>query len=131
MFHDDQHGTANITSAALINSIQITKKNITKIKVVVNGAGASAMACSDLFIKLGVKRQNLTMLDSKGVINSNRKGLNKWKLKYATKTKNEKLEDDKRTIDEVGEFFNQMKAVQDELNRYMLPENYGKEESES
>ena len=93
VFHDDQHGTAIITSAALINSIQITKKNITKIKVVVNGAGASAMACSDLFIKLGVKRQNLTMLDSKGVINSNRKGLNKWKLKYATKTKNEKLED--------------------------------------
>ena len=51
------------------------------------------MACSDLFIKLGVKRQNLTMLDSKGVINSNRKGLNKWKLKYAIKTKNKNLED--------------------------------------
>ena len=54
VFHDDQHGTAIITSAALINSIHITKKIISKVKVVVNGAGASAMACSDLFLKLGV-----------------------------------------------------------------------------
>ena len=87
VFHDDQHGTAIITSAALINSDTYYKKKISKIKVVVNGAGASAMACSDLFIKLGVKKQNLTMIDSKGVINFNRKGLNKWKLKYAKKTK--------------------------------------------
>ena len=63
VFHDDQHGTAIITSAALINSIHITKKKISNIKVVVNGAGASAMACSDLFIKLGVKKENLTMID--------------------------------------------------------------------
>ncbi len=93
VFHDDQHGTAIITSAALINSVHITKKKISKIKVVVNGAGASAMACSDLFIKLGVQKNNLTMIDSKGVINSNRKGLNKWKLKYAKKTKNKNLYD--------------------------------------
>ena len=91
VFHDDQHGTAIITSAALINSIHITKKNISKIKVVVNGAGASAMACSDLFIKLGVKKQNLTMIDSKGVISLDRKGLNKWKSKYAKKTKDKNL----------------------------------------
>ncbi len=93
IFHDDQHGTAIITSAALINSIHITKKKISKIKIVVNGAGASAMACSDLFIKLGVKKQNLTMIDSKGVINFDRKNLNKWKLKYAKKTDDRNLYD--------------------------------------
>ena len=93
IFHDDQHGTAIITSAALINSIHITKKKISKIKIVVNGAGASAMACSDLFIKLGVKKQNLTMIDSKGVINFDRKNLNRWKLKYAKKTDDRNLYD--------------------------------------
>ena len=99
VFHDDQHGTAIITSAALINSIHITKKIISKIKVVVNGAGASAMACSDLFIKLGVKKQNLTMIDSKGVISLDRKGLNKWKLKYAKKTKDKTLSDALKNTD--------------------------------
>ncbi len=99
VFHDDQHGTAIITSAALINSIHITKKIISKIKVVVNGAGASAMACSDLFIKLGVKKQNLTMIDSKGVISLDRKGLNKWKLKYAKKTKDTTLNDALKNAD--------------------------------
>ena len=99
VFHDDQHGTAIITSAALINSIHITKKKISKIKVVVNGAGASAMACSDLFIKLGVKKQNLTMIDSKGVININRKGLNKWKMKYAKKTNDKNLSDALKNAD--------------------------------
>ena len=99
VFHDDQHGTAIITSAALINSIHITKKIISKIKVVVNGAGASAMACSDLFIKLGVKKQNLTMIDSKGVISIDRKELNKWKLKYAKKTKDTTLNDALKNAD--------------------------------
>jgi malate dehydrogenase (oxaloacetate-decarboxylating)(NADP+) len=99
VFHDDQHGTAIITSAALINSLQITKKKIDKIRVVVNGAGASAMACSDLFIKLGVKKENLTMLDSKGVISLNRKGLNKWKLMYAKNTKNKSLKDALKSAD--------------------------------
>ncbi len=99
VFHDDQHGTAIITSAALINSIHITKKIISKIKVVVNGAGASAMACSDLFIKLGVKKQNLTMIDSKGVISLDRKRLNKWKLKYAKKTKDKTLIDALKNAD--------------------------------
>ena len=99
VFHDDQHGTAIITSAALINSIHITKKNISKVKVVVNGAGASAMACSDLFLKLGVKKQNLTMIDSKGVISLDRKGLNKWKLKYAKKTNDKTLSDALKNAD--------------------------------
>ncbi len=99
VFHDDQHGTAIITSAALINSIHITKKKISKVKVVVNGAGASAMACSDLFLKLGVKKNNLTMIDSKGVISLDRKGLNKWKLKYAKKTKDKNLNDALKNAD--------------------------------
>ncbi len=99
VFHDDQHGTAIITSAALINSIHITKKKISKIKVVVNGAGASAMACSDLFIKLGVKKHNLTMIDSKGVISLSRKDLNKWKLNYAKKTNDKNLNDALKNAD--------------------------------
>ncbi len=99
VFHDDQHGTAIITSAALINSIHITKKIISKVKVVVNGAGASAMACSNLFLKLGVKKNNLTMIDSKGVISIDRKGLNKWKLKYAKKTKDKTLSDALKNAD--------------------------------
>ena len=93
VFHDDQHGTAIITSAALINAIDIAKKNIKKIKVVVNGAGASAMACANLFTKFGVLKKNLTMIDRKGVINKKRKDLNKWKLNYAIETKDKTLND--------------------------------------
>jgi len=93
VFHDDQHGTAIITSAALINAIDIAKKDIKKIKVVVNGAGASAMACANLFNKFGVLKKNLTMIDRKGVINNKRKNLNKWKLNYAIETKNNTLDD--------------------------------------
>ena len=93
VFHDDQHGTAIITCAALINAVDITKKNIKKIKVVVNGAGASAMACANLFIKLGVEKKNLIMIDSKGVIHKDRNDLNEWKLNYAIKTKDRTLSD--------------------------------------
>jgi len=93
VFHDDQHGTAIITSAALINAIDIAKKDIKKIKVVVNGAGASAMACANLFKKTGVLQKNLTMIDSKGVIYKGRKNLNKWKLNHAIETKNRTLND--------------------------------------
>jgi len=93
VFHDDQHGTAIITCAALINAVDITKKDIKKIKVVVNGAGASAMACANLFKKKGVLQKNLTMIDRKGVIHSERKGLNKWKSNHAIKTKNRTLND--------------------------------------
>ena len=93
VFHDDQHGTAIITYAALLNALNISKKNIKKVKVVVNGAGASAMACSNLLLKAGVIKSNITMLDSKGVIHKNRKNLNKWKQNYATNTKSRKLSD--------------------------------------
>ena len=93
VFHDDQHGTAIITYAALLNALDISKKNIKKVKVVVNGAGASAMACSNLLLKAGVIKSNITMLDSKGVIYKNRKSLNKWKQNYAIKTNSRKLSD--------------------------------------
>ena len=93
VFHDDQHGTAIITSAALINAINIAKKQINKIKVVVNGAGASAMACANLFIKFGVLKKNLIMIDRKGVIYKGRKNLNEWKLDFATQTNYRNLDD--------------------------------------
>ena len=93
VFHDDQHGTAIITTAALINALDISKKKIDKIKVVVNGAGASAMACANLFKNSGVPQKNITMIDRKGVIYRGRKNLNQWKSSYAIETSNRTLED--------------------------------------
>ncbi len=93
VFHDDQHGTAIITAAALINAIDIAKKEMKKVKIVVNGAGASAMACANLFKKLGVPQKNITMLDTKGVIYKDRKNLSKWKLEHAINTKDRTLKD--------------------------------------
>lgn len=84
VMHDDQHGTAMITSAGLLNALEITGKKIEDIKVVVNGAGASAISCSALYLKLGVKRENLVMVDSKGVLNKSRTDLNPWKMKFVT-----------------------------------------------
>lgn len=72
VMHDDQHGTAIITGAALINALEIVKKDIDKVKVIFNGAGASAISCASLYITLGVNPKNLFMLDSKGLINSSR-----------------------------------------------------------
>ena len=93
VFHDDQHGTAIITCAALINALDISKKKISEVKVVINGAGASAMACANLFTKTGVNKNNITMLDSKGILYRGRDNLNQWKSAYAIDTK-------KRTLDE-------------------------------
>ena len=93
VFHDDQHGTAIITCAALINALDISNKNIKKIKVVVNGAGASAMACTNLIINTGVKKENITMIDTKGVIFKGRDNINEWKSIYAIETKNRTLDD--------------------------------------
>jgi len=92
VFHDDQHGTAIITAAALINALDISKKSIKKIKIVINGAGASAIACSDLFMSNGVPKENITMIDRKGVIYKGRDNLNHWKSAHAIKTKNRTLE---------------------------------------
>ena len=93
VFHDDQHGTAIITTAALINALDISKKSISKVKVVVNGAGASAMACANLFKKSGVPQKNITMVDRKGVIYKGRENLNKWKSEHAIESKDRSLSD--------------------------------------
>ena len=93
VFHDDQHGTAIITTAALINATDINKKAINKIKIVVNGAGASAMACANLFQRNGVPQKNITMIDRKGVIFKGRENLNQWKSSHAIETKNRNLSD--------------------------------------
>ena len=93
IFHDDQHGTAIITTAALINALDITKKSIKDIKVVVNGAGASAIACAELFKNSGVKNKNLIMCDRKGVIYNGRDKLDHWKTKHAVDTKLRTLKD--------------------------------------
>ena len=93
VFHDDQHGTAIITTAALINALDITKKSIEKIKIVINGAGASAMACSNLFKKTGALQKNITMVDRKGVIFYGRENLNQWKSAHAIETKSKTLKD--------------------------------------
>ena len=93
VFHDDQHGTAIITTAALINALDVNGKSIKEIKVVVNGAGASAMACANLFKNSGVLQNNLIMIDRKGVIYRGRENLNQWKSSQAIETKARTLDD--------------------------------------
>ena len=93
VFHDDQHGTAIITSAALINACDIAKKKLDEIKVVINGAGASAMACAKLFINSGVNKNKIKMLDSKGVIYKGRDNLNEWKNEFSIETVDRTLND--------------------------------------
>lgn len=84
VMHDDQHGTAIISSAALINALKINGKKIDEITIVVSGAGAAAIACADLYVLLGVRRENILMTDSKGVIKKSRGHLNETKARYAT-----------------------------------------------
>ena len=94
VFHDDQHGTAIITTAALINALDISGKSITNIKIVVNGAGASAQACTELFKNSGVPHENIIMLDRKGVIYKGRpSGIDQWKSRFAVDTKFRSLEE--------------------------------------
>jgi malate dehydrogenase (oxaloacetate-decarboxylating)(NADP+) len=84
VFHDDQHGTAIISAAALLNAISLVDKRMDEIKVVVNGAGASAVACIKLYFTLGVRPENVVMIDSKGVLNRSRKDLNPVKMQFVT-----------------------------------------------
>lgn len=84
IMHDDQHGTAIISAAGMINALEIAGKKKEKVKVVVNGAGASAIACTKLLVSIGVKRENVVMLDTKGVLRKDRKDLNKYKEMFAT-----------------------------------------------
>lgn len=84
VMHDDQHGTAIISAAALKNAVDITEKDISKIKIVISGAGAAAISCTRLYLELGVKRENVVMCDSKGVIRKDRGNLTSQKAEFAT-----------------------------------------------
>ncbi|TEU06536.1 MAG: phosphate acetyltransferase, partial [Candidatus Aminicenantes bacterium] len=88
VFHDDQHGTAIISGAGLLNAVEVQKKQIDKVRIVVNGAGASGIANANIYVELGVKPENIIMCDSKGVIYKGREiGMNPYKEKYARDTK--------------------------------------------
>lgn len=94
VFHDDQHGTAIVSGAALLNACAITNRKLENIKLVINGAGASAIACTNIFISLGVRRENVLMCDSSGVIYKGRKdGMNKYKEQFANTTEARSLTD--------------------------------------
>jgi malate dehydrogenase (oxaloacetate-decarboxylating)(NADP+) len=94
VFHDDQHGTAIIATAGLINALEIVDKKIAQVQIVVNGAGASAIACSEMFILAGARRENITMLDSRGVIYVGRQeGMNDYKARFARETGARTLQD--------------------------------------
>ena len=84
VMHDDQHGTAIISAAGLLNALEIQGKKIGDIRLVVNGAGAAAVSCTRLYVALGVKKENIVMCDSKGVINNSRTGLNEQKREFMT-----------------------------------------------
>ncbi len=93
VMHDDQHGTAIISAAALINACEIQKKKLDKIKIVVNGAGAAAISCSRLYLSMGAKRENMVMLDRSGVIRKDRDKLEGTKAEFATSRKIDTLAD--------------------------------------
>lgn len=94
VMHDDQHGTAIISAAGMLNALEVNGKNISDIKVVVNGAGAAAISCARLYVALGVRKENIVMLDSKGVINVKRERLTPEKVEFAT------TRDDVHTLEE-------------------------------
>ena len=97
VMHDDQHGTAMITSAGLINALEISGKKIEEMKIVVSGAGAAGIACAKMYKLLGAK--NIVMIDTKGVIHSGRTDLNKYKAEFALETSDRTLEDAMRGAD--------------------------------
>jgi malate dehydrogenase (oxaloacetate-decarboxylating)(NADP+) len=88
VFHDDQHGTAIISGAALLNALEVAGKDIGKVRVVFNGAGAAGIACAEHYVRLGVKRENIILCDTKGVVYTGRKeGMNPYKERFARETK--------------------------------------------
>ncbi len=99
VFHDDQHGTAIIASAAFLNALELTNRDIQKVRVVFCGAGAAAIACANLLVTLGVKKENLIMCDSKGVIHTSRVDLDPYKSRFAQDTDLKTLEDACRDAD--------------------------------
>jgi malate dehydrogenase (oxaloacetate-decarboxylating)(NADP+) len=96
VFHDDQHGTAIVTAAGMLNALEIQGKSLKDAHIVCMGAGAAAIACMELLIKCGAQREHIYMLDSKGVIHTRREDLNEYKALFANNT-------DKRTLEEVIE----------------------------
>jgi malate dehydrogenase (oxaloacetate-decarboxylating)(NADP+) len=100
VFHDDQHGTAIIAAAAFINALEVTGRKIETVKIVFSGGGAAAIACAQLFLELGLSRDNIIMCDSKGVIYEGRsEGMNPYKERFAAKTKLRTLEDSLKGAD--------------------------------
>ncbi len=93
VMHDDQHGTAIISAAALLNAVEITEKKLDEVKIVISGAGAAAISCSRLYQAFGAKRKNMVMLDSKGVIRNDRDSLTPEKAEFATHRKIETLDE--------------------------------------
>ncbi len=93
VMHDDQHGTAIISAAALINALELIDKKIEEVKIVISGAGAAAISCSRLYQSFGARRENMVMLDSKGVIRSDRDNLTSQKAEFATDRKIDTLEE--------------------------------------
>jgi malate dehydrogenase (oxaloacetate-decarboxylating)(NADP+) len=94
VFHDDQHGTAIITAAGLVNAMHLTGRNLRDLKIVANGAGAAGIACLNLLVAMGLPRANIILCDTKGVIYEDRaEGMNQWKSAYATKLKARSLAD--------------------------------------
>ena len=91
VFHDDQHGTAIISGAGILNALELNGKKMEEIRVVVNGAGASAISCTKLYIAMGVKKEHVLMLDSKGILSTRRTDLNKYKQEFAVDTDKETL----------------------------------------
>ncbi len=99
VFHDDQHGTAIISAAGLLNALELNGKKIENLKMVVSGAGAAAISCTRLYITMGLKPENIVMVDSKGVINSKRKDLNETKKEFITKRNLDTLADAMKDAD--------------------------------
>ena len=97
--HDDQHGTAIISGAGLLNALEIQGKKIENVKIVVNGAGASASSCTKLYMMLGAKKENIVMVDSRGVINQKRTDLNESKKQFITDRDIDTLEEAMRGAD--------------------------------
>ncbi|CAN1723281.1 NADP-dependent malic enzyme [Hyphomicrobium sp. 1Nfss2.1] len=121
VFHDDQHGTAIIAAAGLINAAELTGRDLKDIKLVVNGAGAAGIACLELAVNLGIPKQNVILCDTKGVIYQGRKdGMNQWKSAFAAKTKARTLADALKGADA---FFglSAKGAVTQEMVRSMAP----------
>jgi malate dehydrogenase (oxaloacetate-decarboxylating)(NADP+) len=97
--HDDQHGTAIISSAALLNALELAGKDISEVRIVISGAGAAAISCSRLYRAFGARRENMVMLDSKGVIRSDRENLSPEKLEFATDRKIDTLSEALKNAD--------------------------------